>query len=137
MIARYSRSRLRVRPSTGLVVGVLVDLDHEAPELIGVRGPGDTAGDAGEGDGTAAAGKADVVRDLRDRPDLGEFAVVTRDQQDPLLVANADGKRHIHGGEDHRVVQRDEQEGCHGVRLHFLLVLTFRKSTSRRQPTTQ
>ena len=41
-------------------------------------------------------------------------------EQDPLLVAHADGKRHIHGGEDHRVVQRDEQEGCHGVRLHFL-----------------
>ena len=120
MIARYSRSRLRVRPSTGTVVDVLVDLDHEAAELVGVRGAGDAAGDAGEGDGAAAAGKADVVGDLGDRPDLGELAVVTRDQQDPLLVANADGKRHIHGGEDHRVVQRDEQEGCHGVRLHFL-----------------
>ncbi len=99
---------------------MLFDLDHEAPERIGVGGAGDSARDTGEGDGAAATGKADVVRDLRDRPDLGELAVVTRDQQNPLLVANSDGKRHIHGGEDHRVVQRDEQEGCHGVRLHFL-----------------
>ena len=85
-----------------------------------MSGPGDTAGDAGEGDGAAATRKSDVVRDLRDRPDLGELAVVTRDQQDALLVTHVDGKRHIHGGEDHRVVQGDEQEGCHGVRLHFL-----------------
>ena len=83
-------------------------------------GARDTAGDAGEGDGAAAAGKPDVVGDLGDRADLGELALVARDEQDPLLVANADGKRHIHGGEDHRVVQRDEQERCHGVWLHFL-----------------
>ena len=120
MIARYSRSRLRVRAVDRLVVDVLGDLDHQAAELVGVRGAGDAAAHTGEGDGAAATGKADVVRDLGDRPDLGELAVVTRDQQDPLLVAHADGKRHIHGGEDHRVVQRDEQEGCHGVRLHFL-----------------
>ena len=72
------------------------------------------------GDGAAAAGEADVVGDLGDRADLRELALVARDEQDPLLVANADGKRHIHGGEDHRVVQRDEQERCHGVWLHFL-----------------
>ena len=41
-------------------------------------------------------------------------------EQDALLVADVDGKRHVHGGEDDGVVQRDEQEGCHGVRLHFL-----------------
>ncbi len=91
-------------------VAVLFDLDDEASELIGVCGAGDAAGDAGQGDGAAAAGKADVVGDLGDRPDLGELALVARDEQDTLLVADADGKRHIHGGEDHRVVQRDEQE---------------------------
>ena len=112
----------------------MIRFDRVAVRYAGA--PGNAASDAREGDGTAATRKTDVVRDLRDRPDLGEFAVVTRDQQDPLLVANADGKRHIHGGEDHRVVQRDEQEGWHGVRLHFLLVLTFRKSTSR-TPETQ
>ena len=120
MIARYSRSRLRVRPSTGLSSTCSVDLDHQAAEFVGARGAGDATAHTGEGDGAAATGKADVVRDLGDRPDLGELAVVTRDQQDPLLVSHVDGKRHIHGGEDHRVVQRDEQEGCHGVRLHFL-----------------
>jgi hypothetical protein len=90
------------------VVPVLLDLDHEASGGVGARGAGHTARDAREGDGAAAAGKADVVGDLGDRADLGELALVTRDEQNALLVAHADGKRHIHGGEDHRVVQRDE-----------------------------
>ena len=120
MIARYSRSRLRVRAVDRHVVGVLGDLDHEAAGGVGVRGARDTAGDAGQGDGTAAAGEPDVVGDLGDRADLGELALVAGNEQHTLLVAHADGKRHIHGGEDHRVVQRDEQERCHGVWLHFL-----------------
>ena len=109
-----------MRPSTGTSSGCSVDLDAQAAGGVGVRGAGDAAGDAGERDGAAAAGQADVVGDLGDRADLGELALVARDEQDALLVAHVDGKRHIHGGEDHRVVQRDEQEGCHGVWLHFL-----------------
>ena len=102
------------------VVGVLGDLDHEAAGGVGVCGTRDTAGDAGQGDGAAATREPDVVGDLGDRADLGELALVAGDEQHSLLVADADGKRHIHGGEDHRVVQRDEQERCHGVWLHFL-----------------
>ena len=99
---------------------MLDDLDHEAAGGVGVSRARDAASDAGELDGAAATGEADVIGDLGDGADLRELALVARDEQDPLLVANADGKRHIHGGEDHRVVQWDEQERCHGVWLHFL-----------------
>ena len=110
------------------------------PSGVGVRRAGDAAGDAGERDGAAAAGQADVVGDLGDRADLGEFAVVTRDEQDPLLVAHVDGKRHIHGREDHGVVQRDEQKRGHGVfsftfcsHLHLSYAVTSGDETARKR----
>ena len=36
-----------------------------------------------------------------------------------ILVTDVDGKRHVHGGEDHGVVQRDENQRGH-LKLHFL-----------------
>jgi hypothetical protein len=80
-----------------------------------VRGPGDSAGDAGERHGPAAPGQPHAVRDLGDRADLGELAVMARDQQHAILVACIDRERHVHGGEDDGVVQGDEQERGHVV----------------------
>jgi hypothetical protein len=96
---------------------MLGDLDAEATELVGVGGAGDAARDSGERDGAAATGQPHAVGDLGDRADLGELPVMARDQQDAILVADVDGKGHIHGGEDDCVVQWDEQEGGHVGKL--------------------
>ena len=103
----------------GDVVGSLGHLDAQAAEVVGVRRAGDAAGDAGELHGARAAGQADAVGHLGDGADLGELAVMARDEQDALLVADVDGKRHVHGGEDHGVVQRDENQRGH-LKLHLL-----------------
>ena len=101
----------------GHVVGVLGHLDAEAAGVVGVRGARDAAGDAGERHRAAAAGQPDAVGHLGDRADLGELAVVARDEQHALLVARVDGEGHIHGGEDDGVVQGEEQQGGHIERL--------------------
>ena len=87
--------------------------------MIGVGGSRDAAGDAGELDGAAAAGQPDAVGHLGDGADLGEGVVVPRDEQHAILVTDVDGKRDVHGGEDHGVVQRDENHRGH-LKLHFL-----------------
>ena len=75
-----------------------------------MRGAGDAAGDAGEGDGAAAAGQAHLVGDLGDRADLRELALVTGDEQDARLVARVDGQRHVHRREDDGVVEGYEEQ---------------------------
>ena len=90
------------------VVGALLDLDAQAAGGSVLGGAGDAAGDAVSSGAAAAAGQADALGDLGDRADLGELAVVARDEQDALLVADVDGQRHVHGGEDDGVVERDE-----------------------------
>ena len=115
--ARYSRSSSRVRPSTGSSSGCSVDLDAQAAGGVGVRGAGDAAGDAGQRDGAAAAGQADAVGDLGDRADLGVLALVARDEQDALLVADVDRERDVHGREDDGVVQGDQQERRRHIKL--------------------
>ena len=104
----------------GDVVGVLGHLDAEAAGVVGVGGAGDAAGDAGELHGARAAGQADAVGHRRDRADLGERVVVARDEQYAILVTDVDGKRHVHGGEDHGVVHRDENQRGH-LKLHLLI----------------
>ena len=63
-----------------------------------------------ESGAAAAAGEADVVGDLGDRADLGELALVTRDEQDALLVARVDGERDVHRREDDGVVEGYEEQ---------------------------
>ena len=119
-------------PVDGDVVGALLDLDAQAAGLVGVGGAGDAAGDAGQRDGTAAAGEADAVRDLGDRPDLGELAVVAGDQQDARLVTRVHGQRDVHRGEDDRVVEGyEEQRGHVRLRLLYLLTNGRRKGSGR------
>ena len=88
-------------------------------ELVALGGAGNAAGDAGELHGSRTAGQADAVGHLGDGADLGEFVVVPRDQEDAILVTDVDGERHVHGGEDHGVIQRDENHRGH-LMLHFL-----------------
>jgi hypothetical protein len=82
-----------------------------------VRCARDAAGDAGQRDGAAATRQPHAVGDLGDRADLGELAVMARDQEDALLVAGVNGECHVHCGEDDGVVERDEQERGHVGRL--------------------
>ena len=111
-------------PVDGDVVRMLGDLDPQLAGGVGVRGARDAAGDAGERHGAAAAGQPHAVGDLGDRADLGELAVVARDQQHAILVARVDGQRHVHGGEDDRVVEGDEQERGH-VRVAFSAIAAY------------
>ena len=63
--------------------------------------------------GPAAAGQADALADLGDRADLRVLALVPRDEQHALLVADVDGDGDVHVGEDDEVVERDEQQRAH------------------------
>ena len=107
--ARYSRSSSRVRPSTGIVVGALLDVDAQVAERVGLGGAGDAAVQPAQRGRAAAAGQADGVRDLGDGADLGELGLVTGDEQDALLVADVDGQRDVHGREDDGVVERNQK----------------------------
>ena len=106
-----------MRPSTGTSSGCSVDLDAQAAGGSVWAAPATPRATPESGDGAAAAGQADAVGDLGDRADLRELAVVARDEQDALLVADVDGERHVHGGEDDGVVEGDEQERGHDERL--------------------
>ena len=64
-----------------VLVGALLDLDAEASLGVGVRGADDAAMEAGQGDGTAAAGQADAVGNLGDGADLRVLVLVPRHEQ--------------------------------------------------------
>ena len=102
----------------GHVVRAFGHLDAEAAGVVRVGGAGDTAGDAGELHGAGAAGEADAVGHRSDGADLGERVVMARDEQYAILVTDVDRERHVHGGEDHGVVQRDENQRGH-LKLHL------------------
>src|SRR3954469_16867150 len=101
-------------PVDGDVVRVLGDLDAQAAGRVGVGGAGDAAGDALKVGAAGAARQAQPVRDARDRADGGVLALVTRHEEDPLLVAGIDGEGHVHRREDDGVVEGNEKKrGCH------------------------
>ena len=66
--ARYSRSRLRVRPSTG-VGRALIDLDEQPSVGHRLSGAGDAAVEPLKGDGACPTGQANLLGDLGDRAD--------------------------------------------------------------------
>ena len=77
---------------------------------VGLGGADDAAGDAGEDGAAGAAGQADAVGDRGDGADGGVLAVVAGDEHDALGVADVDGQGDVHRGEDHGVVERDEEQ---------------------------
>ena len=122
LIPRY-RQRLE-EPRLGLVNPVWADDENFEPEwhvrhaTLAPPG-GDAAHLAGEGHGAAAAGQADAIGDVRDRPDLRELRLVTGHEQHALVVDDVHGQRHVHRGEHDRVVEGDEQKRGHEVGLSF------------------
>ena len=109
-VARYSRLELAGLDARRLLVGPLDDLDAEVALRVGVGGAELGAVQAVQVHGPAAAGHAHALADLGDRADLGVRAVVARDEQHALLVADVDGDRDVHVGEDDEVVQRYEEQ---------------------------
>jgi hypothetical protein len=107
-----------------ILVGPLVDLDAQAAGRVGRRGACNSAVQALEGDGTGAAGKSHGVEHVHDRADLSVFVFVPRDEQHALLAGDVDRQRDGHVREDHKVLQRDEQQGPHRV----FTLLSFRVS---------
>ena len=95
--------------------GLLVGLDEEAAAGVGLGGAGDGAVQAVQGHGVAAAGQPHLVGHLGHGADLRVLALVLGHEQHALLVADVDGQRHAHVGEDDDVVQRHEQQLAHGV----------------------
>jgi hypothetical protein len=95
-------------------VGVLGDVDDQAAAQVGLGRADDAAGDALQRGAAGAARQADGLRDADDGADRRVLAVVAGDEDDPLLVADVDGKGDVHRREDDGVVERDEEEGCHG-----------------------
>jgi hypothetical protein len=88
---------------------VRLDLDAQVPVRAGARGADAAAVEALEGDGTAAAGKADAVGDVRHGADGGELFALARHEDDALLRADVDRQRDGHCREDDRVVDRNQQ----------------------------
>jgi hypothetical protein len=60
-----------------------------------------------------AAGQAHTLGDLRHRADVGEGAVLSRDEQDAIGLADVGGQGDRHAGEDDRVVEGQEDEVVH------------------------
>ncbi len=98
----------------GHVVGALVDLDAQLAFGAGDGGADQRAVLAGDGDGAAAAGEADLLGDLGDRADLEELVLVARHENDALVVAHVDGERDAHVGEHDGVVERDQPHAGRG-----------------------
>ena len=98
-----------------LLVGSLLDLDQQPALRVGVSRPGDAAVQAREADRTPATRQTMRVADLGDRSHLHVLALVARDEEHTLLVADVDGDADSHIREDDGVVERDEQQGAHGL----------------------
>ena len=63
--------------------------------------------------GARAAGQADPVHDLGDGADARELALVARNEQHALLVADVERERNVHVGKDDYVFERYEQQCAH------------------------
>ena len=90
--------------------GRSIDLDPQAALRVGVGGAELGPVQAVEVDGAAAAGHADALAHLGDGADLRVLALVARDEQHALLVADVDGDRDVHVREDDEVVERYEEQ---------------------------
>ena len=93
-----------------LVVGALLDLDAQRAAGIGLRRPDDAAVQAVQLDGAAAARQPDLGAHLGDGADLGVLALVARNEQHALLVADVDGQGDAHVREDDDVFEGDQQK---------------------------
>ena len=96
-----------------LIVGVVLDLDVQLAVGCGVGGAGDAAVEAAQHDGAPAAGQAHAVAHVGDGADARERALVTRHEQDALLVADVHGQRQVHRREDDDVLEGDQQQSAH------------------------
>ncbi len=92
------------------LVRALVDLDAQLPFGAGLRGADQSAVLAGDRDGVAAAGQADLIANLGDRADLEELVLVAGDEHDTLVIAHVDGQRDAHAGEHDGVLERDQTQ---------------------------
>ena len=107
-----------------LVVGVavvdLLDLDAQGVGSSSPRlgGAGEAAVQADHGRDRVAAARAAVLDHLGDDADAAELAVAAGEQEDALLLADVDRQGGGDGGEDDRVVERDQEIGHNQV--HFL-----------------
>jgi hypothetical protein len=118
MVARYSRSRLARAAVDRHVVGVLGDLHAQTAAGVGLGRAGDAARDALEHGAAGAAGEPDALGDAGDGAHGGVLAIVARNEQDALLVADVDGQRDVHRGEHDGVFKGDEEQCGHGQPLH-------------------
>ena len=92
------------------LVGPFVDLDAQPAVGAGVGCARDPAVQSGQGDRAAAARQPHRPGHLGDGADGGVLAVAYRDEEDPLGLADLDGQRDRHVGEDDAVLERDQQQ---------------------------
>jgi predicted PP-loop superfamily ATPase len=59
----------------------------------------------------------------RDDADVGELAVVARDQHDVFVIAHRNGERDAHAREDDGVIEGDQAQRVHGYQLPIYLRL--------------
>jgi hypothetical protein len=69
-----------------------------------VSGTGGAAVQAGERDGTGAAGQTDLLRDFGDGSDAGKFLLMTWHEQNAFLLGYVYGKRKRHARKDDCVI---------------------------------
>ena len=97
---------------------MLDDLDAQAAAGVGLGRPGDAARDALEHGAAGAAREPNALGDAGDGAHGGVLAVVAGNEQHALLVADVDGQRDVHRGEDDGVFKWDEEQCGHGQPLH-------------------
>ena len=97
----------------------LLDLDVEGVAVVArLGGAGDPAVQADHGGDRDAAARTAVLDHLGDDADAAVLAVMARDEEDALVLADVDRQGRGDGREDDRVVERNESV-VHD-RVHFL-----------------
>ena len=105
-------------------------VDTQMPRVVGASRPGLPAVQPGEAHGGHAVGHAGPLRDVGDGAHGGEVPLVARDEQHLLALLGVDlGRRHHdrHAGEDHVVVDGDQQQLGHLVTPSLVLGSSYKR----------
>ena len=106
--ARYSRSRLRVLPSTGTASGCSSTSTNRRPSGRVCAAPATPRWRPCRAYARPPPGMRTRSLTSATVPSVGEFVFVAGDQQHALFIAGVDRQRERHAREDDDVLQRDK-----------------------------
>src|SRR6266704_5743228 len=104
--ADLSRRRNDVRP--------FLDIYSEAAVRVSLSRTGYSSMETIERDGKSTSWEVDAFGHFRNNSDLCVRVAVPRHQENMLVSAGIERQRDGHPGENHRVIQSNERNSCHG-----------------------